>query len=339
MNALNLATTTALALACLSPSTRAAPGDDQVVPYEIKLMKGAGNVAVFLAHDAEVHVEALRKGVAVTQATTSYANTPVPVRGNHNFRKQLAAKARGATLARLDYRSAATGETIRVHARSGASIERTIQQVAGRRSQGATSGSESEAGAQISPAEALADARDVQFYPPSDIRATNMRQRDNWVVEPSAETEGPRKGEIIHGTDAELKALRQLEFEFEKNPGLSVAGGEVTGYVSKTVCHSCDAAFKAFARKYKVSGTIYYLDETSVKDSATLADTVGDDITAASRASSAVLSRIRKDLGWQRLVESEVDPDAASWSGPYDVERLAAAEAGELTASERCLSD
>lgn len=306
-------------------------------PAQVHISPGGGNVVAILAHDARVHAEAMRSGLRSTPIpTVKVGNAVTPVINHNGTMKALRAKVRGATLACIDYRSNATGASISVHARSGRSVLGTITQLSSRRNGASSSGSE--AGADISDQELAQDAREASWYPPDngDVRARNLQRRQTWVVEPIADSDGT----ITHGGDAELKALRQLELEFERDPTLASEGGEITGYVSKRVCASCRSAFEAFSSRYNVKVNVFDLPDTNIPAQATLADTVVDNIDDASAASARVLSDVRTKLIDEILpTNAEATADAGRWSGMYDHARLAAAEAGSLTANEACQTE
>ncbi|WP_157006457.1 hypothetical protein [Luteibacter yeojuensis] len=333
-----MARTLSLAMAMAAPPAWASP------PV---LLPGGGHAMARLAHDANVHAEAFRKAVLLSDKVVPFNGSPVALRKSRKFMTALQRKVYSATVSTFDYiPNSGRATPLRIHARSGKSLDATLADIVRHQTPGDTSGSASEAGGRVSDNEVLADAGDARFYPPSaDIRATNLQKKDAWVVEPSPEAGPADVSRVIHGTDAELKTLRQLEHEFERNPSLSEAGGTLTGYVSQEVCHSCMAAFEKFASAYKnIDITIYYLDTTAKPSQAALIDTVSDDIDIASKASSVLLRSVRRQTA-EALLDPSVlaasDARAAAWSevawsDDATLERIAAAEAGSLGLSEAC---
>lgn len=329
----------ALALGMAAMATHASP---------VVLTPAGGHAVAILSHDAHVHAEAVRKAVLLSERVVPYKGVPVPVRKSPKFVTTLQRKVFSATVATFDYTPNGAGAApLRIHARSGKSLDATLGDIVRHQTPGATSGSTSEAGERVSEGEVLADADDARFYPrSSDIRATNLQKRDIWVVEPSPEADGPNVARVIHGTDAELKALRQLEYEFEKNPALQQAGGRLTGFVSQEVCHSCRAALDAFSSRYNVDITVHYLDTTAPPAVVSLADTTVADADAASKASAVMLRNIRRQSAAELLDPSSLaKADAraaaglANWPDGTVFDHLAAAEAGHLGLPSACLPE
>jgi hypothetical protein len=314
----------------------------------VVLSPAGGHAVALLAHDAHVHAEAFRKAVLLSDRMVPFKGVPLAIRKSPKFVTTLQRKVFSSTVATFDYTpNGASAAPLRIHARSGKSLDATLGDIVRHQTPGATSGSTSEAGERVSEGEVLADADDARFYPVSpDIRATNLQKKDIWVVEPSPEADGPHVARIIHGTDAELKALRQLEYEFEKNPALQQAGGKLTGYVSQEVCHSCRAALDAFGSRYNVDITVHYLDTTAPPAVVSLADTTVADTDAASKASAVMLRTIRRQTAAELLDPSSLaQADAraaaglANWPDGTVFDHLAAAEAGHLGLPSGCVPE
>jgi hypothetical protein len=329
----------AVASGMAAMSTHAAP---------VVLSPAGGHAVALLAHDAHVHAEAFRKAVLLSDRMVPFKGVPVAIRKSPKFVSMVQRKVFSATVATFEYTpNGADTAPLRIHARSGKSLDATLGDIVRHQTPGATSGSTSEAGERVSEGEVLADAGDTRFYPvSSDIRATNLQKKDIWVVEPSPEADGRNVARIIHGTDAELKALRQLEYEFEKNPSLQRAGGKLTGYVSQEVCHSCRAAFDAFGSRYNVDITMHYLDTTAPPAVVSLADTTVADADAASRASAAMLRNIRRQAAAELLdpsalakADARAAAGVANWPDGTVFDNLAAAEAGHLGLPSACLHE
>ena len=275
----------------------------------IAIKPGAGNVAGILIYDANIHTSGIGQYLA---------RHPLPDGFNSSARQALRTKVRSATLAHLKYKPPGGQPEIAIHARSGRSIEGTIEQVKPR-APGET-GSSTEAGEFVSSTEEARDLAEAIYYPsdtPFSIRARNLTPQDGWVVRPYPEATGT----VIHGADAELKGLRTLESKLIENPALR--GGELTGYVSQTVCHSCRRVFDDFAEEYGVHGNIYYLDEVA-SDS-------------ASHQAAAALKDARTKLAAGLARETtDASYETERWATEYDADRIADAEVGSLTASEAC---
>ncbi|QDE38102.1 hypothetical protein FIV34_02260 [Luteibacter pinisoli] len=328
----------ALALGSVAMPTRALP---------VVLSPAGGHTVALLAHDAHVHTEAFRKAVLLSDRVVPFKDAPVAIRNSSKFMTAVRRKVFSSTVSTFDYTPNSGGAApLRIHARSGKSLDATLGDIVRHQTRDKSGGSTSEAGARVSDNEVAADAEDARFYPTtSDIRATNLQKKDIWVVEPSPEAGPANVSKIIHGTDAELKTLRQLEHEFERNPALKQAGGKLVGYVSQEVCHSCRAALDAFSEKYNVDITVHYLQTTGLPSSPVLADTMSEDSDIASKAGSVILRDVREKTAMELLTLPELAaPEAralaatggVAWPDKTILERLAAAEAGDLGLPAAC---
>ncbi|GAA0915072.1 hypothetical protein GCM10009552_32560 [Rothia nasimurium] len=304
----------------------------------IDIQPGSGNIAGILAEDAAIYASAMRQGIlALDPVVTQKDGKSVLGRNNRNFLNKIQANAQKATLSRITYEDPA-GKTISVHARSGKPITRIISGIAaapvsadGSGSTGATSDGATTDGAYASEADDIAlDATESAWYPPdtdSDVRALILSSDDS-IVEASAETAGPNIGKVIHGSDAELKSLRKLEQLI--NEGRVARGGQLTGYVSKTVCHSCRRAFSEFSNEYNVNGKMYYLNETP---------DVSDDALKSSRQSSDALLVERKTINKTYFSFSgDIEGNAAlPWGRqPFNASALTNMERGETIIDSAC---
>ncbi|MGN6481548.1 hypothetical protein [Luteibacter sp.] len=294
-----LASIAALAVACGA----------QAQTINIAVGSGLANVAT-VYRESTVMAEAYRKYVQENGTKLSGKEA-----------RALRGKLRGATVAHIRYQPPGNRPEILVHARSGRSIEGTIEQLTGA---GGGSGSSTEAGETVSPTEQARDVGEARYYPadtPTSIRAVNLERKAGWVVQPYPGEDG----RVIHGGDAELKALRNLESRLAGNPALQ--GGRLTGYVSKTVCESCTRAFADFAETYGVSGNVYHLDETTVNGVA----------VSPGQQWSGTLRRMRTANVDTVLSDEVLEAGSMDWwSTPFEAARVAAAEAGVLAIPAAC---
>jgi hypothetical protein len=297
-----LASLVALALAC---------GGAQAQAIDITVGAGLATVAT-VYKESTVMADAYRKYILAKGTKLSRREL-----------SKLRGKLRGATVSHIRYQPPGDQPEIVVHARSGRSIEGTIEQLT--QARGGGSGTSTEAGEDVSPTEQARDVSEARYYPSdtgTSIRAVNLERKEGWVVQPYPEPDG----RVIHGGDAELKALRNLESRLATDPRLQ--GGRLTGYVSKTVCHSCERALADFAEAYHVSGNVYFLDETSAP---------GEDLVAASQEWSRTLKALRQ-ANVEAVLDDEVSEASAAnwWSMRFDAALVAQAEAGVLAIPAAC---
>ncbi|HXP00304.1 MAG TPA: hypothetical protein VN813_07365 [Luteibacter sp.] len=278
----------------------------------ITIETGEGNVSALLQRDAFAFTDAVSQ--ALFDATSAAPTTQVYV--------TLRSKVQGATIARIEYTFEKNGKTItRVyHGHSGHSLQTMIEKAL-KRPGGGGSGSESatsdsSGGSDIAEADDIArDASEGRFYPPDtefDIRAPKLPS------ESSALESIDIGGRDIHAWDAELKTLRRIEADIERN--IVPRGGRITGYVSKTVCESCRHAIEQFAKLADADGTVYELIEPSPVPRA--AD--GRTLLQRSQASSAELLNLRKTYA-----KATLSKDAHTRLREGKTERFRAVEALE----------
>ena len=110
-------------------------------------------------------------------------------------------------------------------------------------------------------------------------------------------------------------------------------GGKVIGYVSKTVCPSCEKVINTFADEFKADGAIYQLIEPSVGQ-----NDFSDPKIGASQKASSELATVRKAYADRHLARGKVKaPDVKRWADPVSAQRLEAEEAGlALEEAEAC---
>jgi hypothetical protein len=292
----------------------------------IAIEPAEGNVPALLLRDAMAYTDAMHAAVIDM-------DRDILTDGRRKALKLTQNKVRGATLARIEYAYDVEGTlTTRVyHARSGNSLKSTIQTAGQKR--GGASGSEtsngessaadpSEVASSSTPDEIAADAAEGRFYPADtkeDVRAHKLSPDDSALDAVEIEPGKP----YAHAWDAELKALRKIEADI--NNENVPRGGTVTGYVSKTVCESCENAIETFARQFDVDGTIYHLIEPG-KIEAT------DERIRRSNNASRDLSQARRAYAEKQLARGNMRrPTIGEWSDLVSTPGLEAEEASAVT--------
>lgn len=258
----------AAALAC--SSWTACAGD-------IAIETGEGNVAALLERDANVFADALGKAVVDFTPSPPLSKTFIMLRS----------KVQGATIARIEYTYEKDGKTMtRVyHGRSGHSLKTIFDRVS-KKSASSDSGNDSpvtdsgDATGVIEADDIAMDAAEAKYYPTET--ALDLRARK--LPESASRLEASVVDSMDHSWDAELKALRRIEYDIEKK--VVPRGGRVIGYVSKTVCESCRKVIDTFARLFDTNGTIYQLIEPG-------ATPVAGEATTAIQRSRAVSNNFR----------------------------------------------
>jgi len=280
----------------------------------IDIENGSGGIMEsMLASDAETFSDAIQVGLK----SGHYARlSSVKLRG-------LRAKTYGATVARFEYRYTKHGvEQVRVyHARSG----RSVRDFIGKFDSGYKSSSDGEMAPAADEADILLDAQESIYYPAdtaTDIRVARLKPKPGSTIDAvhTGETTADGTNKIVHGADAELKILRRIEYDIEDN--VVASGGRITGYVSKTVCASCEKAMEEFTRKFDVHGKVYHLNDGKAIGGVELP---GD--LAASQASSKMLAETRKDYVKSLINQDGATPRVRSWT--EDASRMARLEAEE----------
>jgi hypothetical protein len=289
---------------------------------------GAGFQAALLKADAEQFIDAMikvakRRGTDAT--VTKYAL------------ERLRKDGVSSTLARMEYTweadgTARTAGRIVVHSRSGQPIETVLGSTRAGPSSGQSSSSFAWTDEQMA-----REVSEAGLYPnvPGHIRATSYRVPDSVL----AATDRPGEAAGTAAGDAELKALQSLEAQIKA--GTIPRGGTLTGTVSKDICVSCETNIERFSDAYGVNGKIYYLVEPQAEAAAALAAAPEErQLIADSAESNRSLYRIRNGYVKSRLKGNPTEwtlPEDYPWAVRRDVAFLAEAEAGSLTANERCL--
>jgi hypothetical protein len=232
----------------------------------------------------------------------------------------------GSTLARMEYVYTKGGRqfTRVYHARSGPAMEVVLNRhsfappgdTTG--SGSGASGSEGSRPYEITDDDIATDFRERVYYPADtefNVRVPNLLPT-NSVIKAR-----PVGGKNIHTADAELKIFRQIEADI--NQGVVTRGGTLTGYVSKAICSSCDAASESLAEEFDINGTIRQLVEPGISGPSR------DEALRASQASSAELKEFRKEYARTLFkVNVAAAPPAKSWIDLDSVVRMETEEAG-----------
>jgi hypothetical protein len=275
------------------------------------------NVVAMLESEAIMFADAYRAKIVEEGFATG---------GNSGVWNSMQSTVHGSTLARMEYvYTKGDQQFTRVyHARSGPAMEVVLSRhsfappgdTTG--SDSGASGSEGSKPYEITDDDIAKDFRERVYYPADtefNVRVPNLPSTDSVIQS------RPIGGKNIHTADAELKIFRQIEVDI--NQGVVTRGGTLTGYVSKAICDSCEAASESLAEHFDINGTIQQMVEQVTSEPSR------DEAIRASQVSSAELKKFRKEYArsFFKINIASANP-TPSWIHLDSVARMEAEEAG-----------
>lgn len=289
-----------------------------------------GNAVSQLAAEGRSHVDAMRSMLA-----TDYPG--MAATANRNTISYIRREIVGATVARIEYTYEKDGKIYRVvyHARSGRSMKTIADVGLSKKEKGSGSSAsdtnDTDASTGNTSIEELPgqEAKETIFYTndaPEDIRATSLPDVEGGIEETNF-------GDVAsHANDAELKILRRMDVDIRE--GAVSAGGTVDGFVSKTVCASCKAAFNELASRHDINGSIHQMIEPKtmkVGKRVVTIEPVGDEPIANSRRASIQLRSSRNAYTNEQITKENLGRTRSTLREAGAIER---AETTTATAEE-----